>query len=198
LRVGYADGGKDYLEEAGASEAGRGRLSIREADAAILFRLPVRHPFYTPYAVMGVGVRQYDAGGTLSPGADSAFAGGPASALAATVGLGAYVPFGKRFLLQLEAVRWVSPTPISGLVTGTVLTADSMRVVFQDPASATVDSGIDTVGGWRITVGVGLRVPLRGHAAEESPQEPEGSTSRSRDDDRAVPSTRSRTDSSTR
>lgn len=200
LRVGYTNGGSDYLEEAASPESPRGRLSVREAGGSILFRLPVRHPFYTPYALVGLGVLQYDAGGPLSPGADSAFAGGARSLLSGTVGLGAYVPVGKRFLLQLEAVRWVAPTPVPGQVTGAVFATDSVQVAFVDPAASGLDTGVDTVAGWRITVGMALLVPLGGRAepAEEAPQAPGASTSSNREDVRSVPSTTSRTATSMR
>lgn len=200
LHVGYTNGGTDYLEEAASREPAQGRLSVRDAAASVLFRLPVRHPFYTPYALAGLGVRQYDAGGSLPPGADSAFAGGARSVLEAMIGVGAYVPVGKHLLLQLEAVRWTAPTPIPGQVTGAVFSTDSVQVAFADPTAAGLDTGVDTVGGWRISVGLALLVPLgrREEPARARPQDPGVPTSSRRDDVRSVPSTASRTDSTTR
>lgn len=190
VRPVYGEGGQDFLDAGGGSAEVDGRLSSLEATGAVLFRLPVEHPFYTPYALMGLGVRRYDPGHeTLPAGADSAFAGGARTAVAGVVGIGAYVPVRENVFLQVEALRRVTPTPIGNHVTGMVFEGDSLRVVFLDPADAG-DTTIDTIAGWRFSVGLSFLIPFG--RQQEGPQAP-GETSSNRDEERSVPRTRSRT-----
>ena len=161
VEVGYPLAGWDYLEEADTVESrSGGTFSFRTGAASLLFGLPVSHPFYTPYALLGAGVTDYGADGTLAPGL-ATLEDGSGLLLTASYGLGAYVPVTKNLLLQLEAVRRTSPSPVDGAGTGTVLEGDSVRVEFVEPASDESDPTLDTVAGWHVSVGLSYRLPFR-------------------------------------
>lgn len=146
----------------GQAENASGAFSLLSVTATGLFRLPVEHPVYTPYALVGVGFRHYGAvsdTAALPAGARVAFSRSR-TVFVGLFGVGALVRLhGDRWLLQLEFQHRLAPTPIPGRGRGEIQRTDSLLVAF--PATAPAgDPFVDTTPSTRLSVGIAYVFPL--------------------------------------
>jgi hypothetical protein len=167
VRASVSRAGQEYLfQHGGTLEEASGAFSLVSLTAVGLFRLPVQHPVYTPYALLGAGVRHYGAvsdTALLPAGARAAFAEGRTVFLG-LFGVGAFVRLhGDRWLLQIEFQHRLAPTPIPGLGRGEIQRSDSLLIAFPGTA-ATGDPTTDTTASTRLSIGVAYALPF--HAAK--------------------------------
>lgn len=170
VRPSLSRAGQKYrYEHGGTAETESGAFTMLSVTAVGLYRLPLLHPVYTPYALVGAGVRHYGAvsdTALLPAGARVAFSEGRTVFLG-LFGLGAFVRLhGDRWLLQIEFQHRLAPTPIPGLGRGQIQRSDSLLIAFPGTAAAG-DPSIDTTASTRLSIGVAYALPLR--AAKPAP-----------------------------
>ncbi len=159
-------------EHGGSPESASGSFSVVSLMAAGLFRLPVEHPVYTPYALVGAGVRRYGAvsdTAALPAGGRTAFLR-DRTVFMGLFGVGALVRLhGDRWLLQVEFQHRLAPTPIPGQGRGEIQRSDSLLIAFPATASAG-DPTVDTTPSTRLSIGVAYVFPLRRPAPQAEPR----------------------------
>lgn len=166
--------GQQYrYEHGGTAETASGTFSMLSVTAAGLFRLPIEHPVYTPYAIVGAGLRRYGAvsdTAALPAGARAAFAQSR-TVFTGFFGAGALVRLhGDRWLLQVEFQHRLAPTAIPGQGSGEIQRSDSLLIAF--PATApSGDPTIDTTPSTRLSIGVVYALPL--HRPPQTPKQEE-------------------------
>jgi hypothetical protein len=137
------------------------RLGVWFADAAALFRLPIRLGTVTPYGLVGGGLVEYRASGPgeVPPEARARFADGPSRSAALVFGAGAVVPLQqRRVLLSFELTNHVARSPLNDDGRGEWFEIGGVDVQLgQDPRRGS--DGIDLTNNVRLTVGVSL--PIR-------------------------------------
>jgi hypothetical protein len=160
------------FQHGGTAEKAAASFSLLSVTAVGLFRLPFQHPVYTPYALVGAGLRRYGAvsdTAALPAGARAAFAN-RRTVFVGLFGAGALVRLrGDRWLLQVEFQHRLAPTPIPGRGNGDIQRSDSLLIAFPGTAP-TGDAGVDTTPSTRLSIGVAYALPLH-RAAQQAKQE---------------------------